>query len=196
MPAPGRTEPKEAPTTRFSAQPNPSPAAGPDAAAPSAPRNRRAGRTARSSPGSATCAAARPATRVAPAPTAPQPSAGRDPGAADSARNKPSSPPPNEPQTPPPRSRAAPRENKDPDTATEKLNARGENASRNAAAAAGSARRTCCAARAASSREFASRLAFGSRVVRIGLHRPGLVVLGLRRRFLRDPWPATPGTRC
>ena len=86
-------------------------------------KGRRGARTARSSPGSATCGAGRPATHVAPLPQAPQPSADETRALQIPPRDKPPTERPEDATTAIP---TAPREDKDPDTATEKLNARGE----------------------------------------------------------------------
>jgi trehalose monomycolate/heme transporter len=127
MSAPGRTEPKEAPTTRFSAQPSPPPAPAPvrppaSSAPPQPPRgddreieswltDLRGGKTG--DPRGA-------------APKAPQPSADETRALQIPPRDKPSGQPPTEPEDATTAIPAAPREDKDPDTATEKLNARGE----------------------------------------------------------------------
>ena len=93
MRAPGRPEPKEPPTTRFSAQPNPAPRPAP--ARPPTPAahrrpNRPAAKTAKSSPGSANCGGA-PTTgaRAAPATAAVETVRRPDPGDADSDVNSP-----------------------------------------------------------------------------------------------------------
>jgi uncharacterized membrane protein YdfJ with MMPL/SSD domain len=128
MSAPGRTEPKEAPTTRFSAQPTP-PAAPPapvrpptPPAPPQPPRGEdreieswlsdlRGGKTG--DPRSA-------------APKAPQPSADETRALQIPPRDKPAGPPPTAPEDATTAIPAAPREDKDADPATEKLNASGE----------------------------------------------------------------------
>ena len=127
MSAPGRTEPKEAPTTRFSAQPSP-------------PAGRRPGSAAGTVRSPATAARGGPRDRVLAQRSArrqdrrpawccsqgPATVRRRNPGAADPARDKPSGPPPNAPADATTAMPAAPREDKDADPATEKLNARGE----------------------------------------------------------------------
>jgi trehalose monomycolate/heme transporter len=124
MPAPGRPEPKEAPTTRFSAQPNPStgrppappqgpplPARGEDREIESWLSDLRGGKTG--DPRSA-------------GPTPPQPSADET-RALQIPRDQSSGQPPAEPADATTAIPTPPRDEKDSDTATEKLNARGEN---------------------------------------------------------------------
>ena len=124
MPAPGRPEPKEAPTTRFSAQPNPStgrppappqgpppPARGEDREIESWLSDLRGGKTG--DPRGA-------------GPTAPQPSADET-RALQIPRDQSSGQPPAEPADATTAIPTPPRDEKDSDTATEKLNARGEN---------------------------------------------------------------------
>jgi uncharacterized membrane protein YdfJ with MMPL/SSD domain len=124
MPAPGRPEPKEAPTTRFSAQPNPStgrppaPLQGPpqptreeDREIESWLSDLRGGKTG--DPRGA-------------APTPPQPSADET-RALQIPREQSSGKSPTEPEDATTAIPTPPRDEKDSDTATEKLNARGEN---------------------------------------------------------------------
>jgi trehalose monomycolate/heme transporter len=124
MPAPGRPEPKEAPTTRFSAQPNPStgrppaPLQGPpqptreeDREIESWLSDLRGGKTG--DPRGA-------------APTPPQPSADET-RALQIPREQSSGKSPAEPEDATTAIPTPPRDEKDSDTATEKLNARGEN---------------------------------------------------------------------
>jgi uncharacterized membrane protein YdfJ with MMPL/SSD domain len=124
MPAPGRPEPKEAPTTRFSAQPNPStghppappqgpppPARGEDREIESWLSDLRGGKTG--DPRGA-------------GPTPPQPSADET-RALQIPRDQSSGQPPAEPADATTAIPTPPRDEKDSDTATEKLNARGEN---------------------------------------------------------------------
>jgi RND superfamily putative drug exporter len=124
MSAPGRVEPKEAPTTRFSAQPNPPAAPAPDRPpAPAAPPHGDdreieswlsdlRGGTARDPRGAAS--------------RAPQPSADETRALQVPPRDKPPGPPPTEPEDATTAMPTAPREDKDSDPATEKLNAAGE----------------------------------------------------------------------
>jgi trehalose monomycolate/heme transporter len=124
MPAPGRPEPKEAPTTRFSAQPNPStgrppappqgtppPARGEDREIESWLSDLRGGKTG--DPRGA-------------GPTPPRPSADET-RALQIPRDQSSGQPPAEPADATTAIPTPPRDEKDSDTATEKLNARGEN---------------------------------------------------------------------
>jgi RND superfamily putative drug exporter len=124
MPAPGRPEPKEAPTTRFSAQPNPStgrppappqgppqPARGDDREIESWLSDLRGGKTG--------------GPRGA-GPTPPQPSADET-RALQIPREQSPAQPPAEPADATTAIPTPPRDEKDSDTATEKLNARGEN---------------------------------------------------------------------
>jgi uncharacterized membrane protein YdfJ with MMPL/SSD domain len=124
MPAPGRPEPKEAPTTRFSAQPNPStgrppappqgpppPARGEDREIESWLSDLRGGKTG--DPRGA-------------GPTPPQPSADET-RALQIPRDQSSGQPPAEPADATTAIPTPPRDEKDSDTATEKLDARGEN---------------------------------------------------------------------
>jgi uncharacterized membrane protein YdfJ with MMPL/SSD domain len=122
MSAPGRTESKEPPTTRFSAQPNP-PAAPPQGRPPAAPprgedreieswlSDLRGGKTG--DPRGA-------------APKAPQPSADETRALQIPPQDKPSGPPPAEPEDATTAIPTAPREDKDSDAATEKLNTPGD----------------------------------------------------------------------
>ena len=121
-----RPEPKEAPTTRFSAQPNPSrtPAGSPPQGPPQPPRGEdreieswlsdlRGGKTGDPRGAGPQSRRSRPPTR---------------PGRCRSRRaDKPSGPPPAEPEDATTAIPTAPREDKDADAATEKLNAPGEN---------------------------------------------------------------------
>ncbi len=129
MPAPGRAEPKEAPTTRFSAQPNPSgrpPVPPPGAPEPARREDREIeswlSELRGSQPGE------RPDPRGA-GPTPPQPSADET-RALQILREQPSGQPPTEPEDATTAIPTAPREDKDPDVATEKMNARGDNPDR------------------------------------------------------------------
>jgi RND superfamily putative drug exporter len=121
MSAPGRTEPKEPPTTRLSAQPNPPAAPGPGRP-PQPPRGEdreieswlsdlRGGKTG---------------DQRAAAPKAPQPSADETRALQVPPRDKPSGPPPTEPEDATTAIPTPPREDRDSDPATEKLKAPGE----------------------------------------------------------------------
>jgi uncharacterized membrane protein YdfJ with MMPL/SSD domain len=128
MPAPGGPEPKEAPTTRFSAQPKtptgrppaspqgpPPPARGEDREIESWLSDLRGGKTG-------------DPRGAGPTPP-PQPSADET-RALQIPREQPSGPPPAEPADATAAIPTPPRENKDPEVATEKMNARGDNPDR------------------------------------------------------------------
>ena len=217
-------EPKEPPTTRFSAQPNRGAVSAPrDARRPAATPHRRpdraAAKNAKSSPGSANCGAAaeRPPGRSArhasrrrhrsrlpikparcrfrrPTPCGPTADAEDDATTAIP---------------------TAPRDEQDPDVATQKLNARGTDerrrrtdpsAPRRWAQRSGSAapRRpasspaTMQPERLRRSRPIgiSRRIAFRLRLIRFGLDDGRFCHLRLPWPRPPDPWPAAPGTRC
>lgn len=124
MSAPGRPESKEAPTTRFSAQPNPSaaPASGrpPAPAAPPRAEDREIESWLSDLRGGPT------GEQRGAAPKPPQPSADETRALQIPPREKPSNPPPPEADDATTAIPTGPREDKDTDAATEKLNARGE----------------------------------------------------------------------
>jgi RND superfamily putative drug exporter len=127
MPAPGRTEPKEAPTTRFSAQPNP-PAAPPPGRppAPAAPPQPPRGEDREIESWLSDLRGGKTGDPRGAAPKAPQPSADETRALQIPPRDKPSGPPPTEADDATTAIPTAPREDKDSDAATEKLNAPGE----------------------------------------------------------------------
>jgi RND superfamily putative drug exporter len=125
MSAPGRTEPKEAPTTRFSAQPTP-PAAPVRPPVPSAPPQPPRGEDREIESWLSDLRGGKTGDPRGAAPKAPQPSADETRALQIPPRDKPPGQPPTEPEDATTAIPTAPREDKDPDTATEKLNARGE----------------------------------------------------------------------
>jgi RND superfamily putative drug exporter len=134
IPAPDRAEPKEPPTTRFSAQQtaSPTPAPGrerPPAPGPqqSAPRGEDREIESWLSELRGTQPGDRPVDPRSPAPVPPsQPSADQT-RAMPIPREQPAAQPPAEPEDATTAIPTAPRQDKDPETATEKVNARGEN---------------------------------------------------------------------
>ncbi len=125
MPAPGRAEPKEAPTTRFSAQPNPPgrpPVPPPGAPQPARGDDREIESWLSELRGAQ--AGDRPDSR-GPAPVPTQPSADET-RALQIPREQSPGEPPAEPEDATTAIPTAPREDKDPDVATEKMNARGD----------------------------------------------------------------------
>jgi RND superfamily putative drug exporter len=128
MSAPGRSEPKEAPTTRFSAQPNPPSA--PAAArppAPTAPPQPPRGEDREIESWLSDLRGGKTGDPRSAAPKAPQPSADETRALQIPPRgDTPSGPPPAEPEDATTAIPTAPREDKDADAATEKLNAPGE----------------------------------------------------------------------
>ena len=116
MSAPGRPDHKEAATTRFSAQPNPSTPRPPAPANPPRGGDREIESwlsDLRGGPGGT-------------APKPPQPSADETRALQIPPRDKPSVEPPSDPEDATTAIPTAPRETKDADAATEKLNARGD----------------------------------------------------------------------
>ncbi|WP_428342774.1 MMPL family transporter [Mycobacterium sp.] len=127
MSAPGRTEPKEAPTTRFSAQPTPPAAPAPmRPPAPSAPPQPPRGEDREIESWLSDLRGGKTGDPRGAAPKAPQPSADETRALQIPPRDKPSGPPPTGPEDATTAIPTAPREDKDSDAATEKLNARGE----------------------------------------------------------------------
>src|ERR1700742_51077 len=124
MPAPGRPEPKEAPTTRFSAQPNPS--SGRPPAPPQGPPPPARGEDREIESWLSDLRGGKTGDPRGAGPTPPQPSADET-RALQIPRDQSSGEPPAEPGDATTAIPTPPRENKDPETATEKLNARGEN---------------------------------------------------------------------
>ncbi|MFZ3316814.1 MAG: hypothetical protein WA259_09470, partial [Mycobacterium sp.] len=134
IPTPGRAEHKEPPTTRFSAQQTASPTPAPGRERPPAPGPQQ------STPNSedreieswlselrGTQPGDRPADPRGPAPVPPsQPSADQT-RAMPIPREQPAAQPPTEPEDATTAIPTAPRQDMDPETATEKVNARGEN---------------------------------------------------------------------
>jgi trehalose monomycolate/heme transporter len=127
MSAPGRTEPKEAATTRFSAQPTPPAAPAPGRPpAPSAPPQPPRGEDREIESWLSDLRGGKTGDPRGAAPKAPQPSADETRALQIPPRDKPSGQPPTEPEAATTAIPTAPREDKDPDPATEKLNASGE----------------------------------------------------------------------
>jgi trehalose monomycolate/heme transporter len=136
MPAPGRAEPKEPPTTRFSAQQNasPTPAPGrerpPTPTAPPGPPQPSRGEDREIESWLSELRGKQPSDRPAdprgpvPAPKSPPPA--DETRAMPIPREQPSGQPTTEPEDATTAIPTAPREDKDPKTATENLNARGE----------------------------------------------------------------------
>jgi uncharacterized membrane protein YdfJ with MMPL/SSD domain len=133
MQAPGRPEPKEPPTTRFSAQQSASPTPAPGREPPpapgpqqSAPRGEDREIESWLSELRGTQPGDRPADPRGPAPVPPsQPSADQT-RAMPIPREQPAEQPPTEPEDATTAIPTGPRQDKDPETATEKVNARGE----------------------------------------------------------------------
>ncbi|HEY6856833.1 MAG TPA: MMPL family transporter [Mycobacterium sp.] len=136
MPAPGRAEPKEPPTTRFSAQQNASPTPAPGRERPPTPTappgppqpSRGEDREIESwlSELRGTQPSDRPADPRGPVPAPKSPPSADETRAMPIPREQPSGQPTTEPEDATTAIPTAPREDKDPETATEKLNARGE----------------------------------------------------------------------
>jgi hypothetical protein len=128
MSAPGRSEPKEAPTTRFSAQPNPpSVPAAARPPAPAAPQQPPRGEDREVESWLSDLRGGKTGDPRGAAPKAPQPSAEETRALQIPPRgDTPSGPPPAEPEDATTAIPTAPREDKDADAATEKLNAPGE----------------------------------------------------------------------
>jgi trehalose monomycolate/heme transporter len=124
MPAPGRPEPKEAPTTRFSAQPNPS--TGRPPAPPQGPPQPARGEDREIESWLSDLRGGKTGDPRGAGPTPPQPSADET-RALQIPRDQSSGQPPAEPADATTAIPTPPRDEKDSDTATEKLNARGEN---------------------------------------------------------------------
>jgi len=124
MPAPGRPEPKEAPTTRFSAQPNPS--TGRPPAPPQGPPQPTREEDREIESWLSDLRGGKTGDPRGAAPTPPQPSADET-RALQIPREQSSGKPPAEPEDATTAIPTPPRDEKDSDTATEKLNARGEN---------------------------------------------------------------------
>ncbi len=127
MSAPGRTEPKEAPTTRFSAQPNPSAAPAPGRPpGPGAPPQPPHGDEREIESWLSDLRGGKARDPRSAAPKAPQPSADETRALQIPPRDTPSDPPPTKPEDATTAIPTAPREGKDSDPDTEKLNAPGE----------------------------------------------------------------------
>jgi trehalose monomycolate/heme transporter len=127
MPAPGRPEPKEAPTTRFSAQPNPS--TGRPPAPPQGPPQPTREEDREIESWLSDLRGGKTGDPRGAGPTPPQPSADET-RALQIPREQSSGKPPAEPEDATTAIPTGPRDDKDPQVATEKMNARGDDPDR------------------------------------------------------------------
>jgi trehalose monomycolate/heme transporter len=128
MQAPGRAEPKEAPTTRFSAPPNPS--AGRPPAPPQAPPQPARGEDREIESWLSDLRGGKTGEPRGAGPTPPPKPSADETRALKIPREQPSGQPTAEPSDATTAIPTGPRENKDADVATEKLNARDDNPDR------------------------------------------------------------------